>query len=387
MIVRDEATNLPACLASVKPIVDEIVVVDTGSTDQTVAIAQQLGAIVKPFVWCNDFAAARNESLRQATGDWVLVMDADETLVPEMGQQLRQIMQADDVLAVTLWREEVGTHLPNSLVSRLFRNRADIRFYRPYHELVDDSVQAILRQEPHWRIVELAGVAIRHTGYQVDVIKQRDKGDRARIIMQSYLAAHPADAYIANKLGTLYIEEGDIDQGLTLLEQALHQPDLELPLRYEIHYHLGITYSQLQQLDTAVRHYQKAIELPLSPTLKLGAYVNWGSLLQMQGDLARAKMLYTKLVAIHPQFAAGYLNLGVVLKGLGDLPGAIAAYQAAIQLQPNYAEAHQNLGVVWLKLGQVSDGVAAFGRAITLYEAQGSPEATRLREGLREMGF
>jgi glycosyltransferase involved in cell wall biosynthesis len=68
MIVRDEAANLPACLTSVKDVVDELIVLDTGSTDETVTIAQSFGAQVQHFTWCNDFSAARNESLKYATG-------------------------------------------------------------------------------------------------------------------------------------------------------------------------------------------------------------------------------------------------------------------------------------------------------------------------------
>ena len=75
MIVKNEAANLPRCLASVQGLVDEMVVVDTGSTDDTVAIAESFGARMGHFPWTDDFAAARNESLRLCTGGWVLVLD------------------------------------------------------------------------------------------------------------------------------------------------------------------------------------------------------------------------------------------------------------------------------------------------------------------------
>src|SRR6185369_15137649 len=79
-IVKDETARLAACLESVSGTVDEIVIVDTGSTDDTVELARARGARVVSWAWRDDFAAARNESLRHARGDWVLVLDADERL-------------------------------------------------------------------------------------------------------------------------------------------------------------------------------------------------------------------------------------------------------------------------------------------------------------------
>ncbi|WP_233476275.1 glycosyltransferase family 2 protein [Paenibacillus sonchi] len=80
MIVKDEEALLSRCLESVKGIADEIIIVDTGSTDRTKQIAENYGAKIYDYVWSNDFAAARNESLRHAAGKWILVLDADEYL-------------------------------------------------------------------------------------------------------------------------------------------------------------------------------------------------------------------------------------------------------------------------------------------------------------------
>jgi tetratricopeptide (TPR) repeat protein len=387
MIVRDEEQTLPNCLSSISGVVDEMIVVDTGSCDRTIEIAQNLGAKVFSFSWCNDFSAARNESLKHAEADWILVLDADEVLMPETIPALRQAMQEPDVLVVTLLRQEIGTNRPNSLLSRVFRRHPQITFSRPYHELVDDSVAAILQQEPHWRIVELLGVAIQHTGYQPGTIAQRQKVDRARTTMANYLANHPHDSYICSKLGALYIESGDLRKGLDLLQRGLKSPQVEPPVQSELHYHLGSTYSQLQNFTQAEKHYRLAIAQPISPRLKLGAYNNWGSLLKEQGNFSDAKELFQKAIEIEPTFAMGHLNLGMTLKALGDLGGAIAHYQRAIELNPTYADAYQNLGVVLLKVGNVAGSLEMFRRAIDLHQQQGSPEAARLQQGLKEMGL
>ena len=101
MIVKNEAATLPKCLNSVRKLVDEMVVLDTGSINRTPNIAQQLGAKVHHFKWCNDFSAARNAALKYVTGDWVLVLDADETLTPGIVPQLREAIARDEYLPST----------------------------------------------------------------------------------------------------------------------------------------------------------------------------------------------------------------------------------------------------------------------------------------------
>jgi tetratricopeptide (TPR) repeat protein len=388
MIVKNEAVALPACLRSAAPYVDEIVVVDTGSTDDTVAIAESFQAHVYPFSWNDDFAAARNHALHYATGEWVLVLDADEVLVGEMMPTLLAAMQRPEVLAINLLRHEVGAQQsPYSLISRLFRRRADIRFARPYHELIDDSVLAILRREPEWRVVDVPRVAIAHTGYQAAAIAHRQKGDRAQRIMERYLAQHPEDAYICNKLGALYLDGGDRARAQVLLEQGLAGTGLEPPVLYELHYHLGSLYGEQEEFAQAAEHFQAALAQPILPTVKLGAYLHWGNVALAQGEAIAAADLYTTALEIDPTLAVGHYNLGMALKTIGNLDGAIAHYHQAIALKPDYAEAYQNLGVALLKRGQIAESMAAFQQAIALHRQAQSPEAERLRTGLREMGW
>lgn len=388
IIVKNEETALPRCLASVQSVVDELIVLDTGSTDRTQEIAQSFGARTYSFAWCNDFSAARNESLKYAQGDWVLVLDADEVLVPEVVPALKQAMRSPTHLVVNLVRQEVGAaQSPYSLVSRLFRRHPKIYFARPYHAMIDDSVTQLLQREPQWQVVNLPDVAILHAGYQTAAIAQHNKFARARATMEGFLATHPDDPYVCSKLGALYVEMGDIAQGVTLLERGLAPGTADAPILYELHYHLGIAYTHLQQLHRAEQHYQQAIQQPGLPLLKLGAYNNLGNLLKAKGDLTAAQAAYQTVLEIDPAFAIGHYNLGMALKAMNRLGEAMAHYQQAIQLQPDYAEAHQNLGVVLLKLGKVPASLSAFAQAIQLYEQQGSPEADRLKQGLEAMGF
>ncbi|MDM3844695.1 MAG: tetratricopeptide repeat protein [Aphanizomenon gracile PMC638.10] len=417
MIVKNEETTLPKCLGSVNNFVDEIVVLDTGSTDKTPQVAQQFGAKVHHFPWDNNFSSARNEALKYVTGDWILVLDADETLTDEIIPLLKSVISKEEYLVINLVRQEVGsTQSPYSLVSRLFRHHPNIYFDRPYHALIDDSVTAILTQEPHWQIGYLPGVAILHTGYQKAVINEQNKYAKAAAAMEEFFYSHPNDAYVCSKLGALYMQMGKINGGMELLNRGLNQlignqvneeekplnklkilrpqkvtvdfdEDINYDILYELHYHLGIGYTNLKDLPSAISHYQAAVKLPIYPLLKLGGYNNLGNLLKNIGDLPEARIAYETAIKIDPNFVIGYYNLGMVCKAMGLFSEAIDAYNNAINLNPDYAEAYQNLGVVLLKIGDVENSLEAFEYAICLHELNNPEEAQRLHQGLKEMGL
>lgn len=388
MIVKDEESNLADCLESVREFVDEMVVLDTGSGDRTIEIAQSAGAKVHSFEWCDDFAAARNAALNYIETDWVLVLDADEVLVSGAVPALKVAMQDEHCLVVNLVRQELGANqIPYSLVSRLFRKHPAIHFNRAYHELIDDSVINLISQEPQWKVLELAEIAIRHSGYTADAIAQRQKTDRAQAIMERYLADHADDAYLCNKLGALYLEAGKLEQGRTLLQHGLRTAPLEPALRYELNYHLASSYAESGEFELAAQHFQIAVEQPISAYLKLGTYTNWGNLRMEQGNAVAAAVLFQKVVEIDPALPLGWFNLGTALKDLGNLEDAIACYQQAIQLEPSYAQAHQGLGIAWMKGGRIVESQESFRKAIALYQQQGSPEGDRLQQVLQAMNL
>nr|WP_261789901.1 glycosyltransferase family 2 protein [Synechococcus elongatus] len=224
MIVRDEAELLPRCLASVKDQVDELIVLDTGSRDRTPDIATEAGANLLHTDWADDFSAARNQAIAAATGDWILVLDADEELIPEAWTELRSQLDQPEALAFTVLREETQAgQVPYSRLSRLFRNRPEIRFQRPYHELVDDSLLALQQQDPNWRVTAWPTPVIRHYGYGRDRLQQRGTAERMRRSLETWLADHPEDAYLCSKLGGLLVQEGDLKAAQRWLKQGLKQ--------------------------------------------------------------------------------------------------------------------------------------------------------------------
>jgi tetratricopeptide (TPR) repeat protein len=388
MIVKNEAENLPNCLESVRSLVDEIVILDTGSTDDTIAVAEMFGAKIHRLEWPNDFAIARNHVLQYVTGDWVLVLDADETLRPEIISILKQAIAQETYLVVNLIRHEIGAaQSPYSLVSRLFRRHPAIKFTRPYHAMIDDSVEDLLKVESFWRVVQLEGVAIDHTGYQPNVIAKQDKVAKARLMMESFLAEHPDDPYVCSKLGALYLQLNEPEIGIELLQRGLAAPELDPGTNYELNYHLGAAYAEIPDLSQATHYYQQAMRQAIAPQLKLGAMHNLATLMQQTGELVMAEGLYGQVLQVDPNLVVAHYNLGMTLKQLGRFPEAIARYQQTIALQPDYAPAYQNLGVVLFKIGQVSESLTAFRQAVALYAEQGSAEGENLRSGLRELGI
>ena len=389
MIVKNEESSLPQCLGSIKDVVEEMIILDTGSTDKTMQVAKDFGAQVESFSWRDDFAAARNQALSYAQGEWVLVLDADEVLTQEIIPSIQQAITNPHHLVINLVRQEVGaSQSPYSLISRLFRRHPEIKFTRPYHAIIDDSVAQIQQQERKWKVVNLPSVGILHYGYQPGTIAAKDKANRARKSMERYLTSNPKDPYVCSKLGALYVNIGKLEEGLKLLERGLQYSEKnEAPLLFELNYHLGNVYTRRQNPNQAAIHYQQALQQPILPQLKLGAYNNLGGLLKAAGQLPMAKKAFDQALKIDPNFAIGYYNLGMTLKAMGLFIEAIAAYQKAITLIPDYPWAYQNLGVTLLKIGKVTESLEAFQQAIALHESQNPQEAKRLRQGLQEMGL
>ncbi|MEB3274915.1 MAG: glycosyltransferase [Prochlorothrix sp.] len=392
MIVKDEEAQIERCLDSVMGWVDEAIVVDTGSQDRTVALAQAKGAQVHHYPWPGDFSTARNWALNQVTGDWVLVLDADETFLVEQVQALQQLLTQENILVITLLRQEVGAiQSPYSRISRLFRRHPQVYFSRPYHAMVDDSVLALQAQEPHWRVIAFPDVALQHWGYEPGTIAARAKAERAQIALESHLQEHPGDPYTCAKLGALYGSLGHWSRGQTLLHTGLTQlaqTEQAAEIAYELHYHLGIAASHLGDPDTAVAHYEAALNQEVDDRLKLGACNNLGSLLLNQNQTELAQLVFEQALEWDPDFALGHYNLGLTKRALGDGAGAIAAYQRALKLNPSHASTCQNLGVLLLKRGQIQIGAGLLARAIDLHRAQNNPdEADRLAQTLQELGF
>jgi glycosyltransferase involved in cell wall biosynthesis/Flp pilus assembly protein TadD len=195
MIVKNEEENLGRCLASVRGIADELIVVDTGSTDRTVEVAREHGAQVHHFKWCDDFAAARNVALRHATGDWCLHLDADEWVIEKSPGALHAEL-AGQPDGRYFMRVPVKSLMSGGLgmtvygANRLYRNRPDVHWVRPIHENV-------VRVGPYTPELEVScgSIEVDHDGY-ADPTPERAaaRNRRNTRILRRALRENPDDA-------------------------------------------------------------------------------------------------------------------------------------------------------------------------------------------------
>ncbi len=142
MIVKDEEESLPTCLESIKDYVDEIIIVDTGSTDNTVNIAESYNAKVYHHAWENSFSKARNYSLKYATCDWILIMDADEEIEEKDAYKLRETIRVDDVNLIYMpaySKQKGGMNSSVYLIERVFKNNLDFHYEGIVHNALKYS--------------------------------------------------------------------------------------------------------------------------------------------------------------------------------------------------------------------------------------------------------
>jgi glycosyltransferase involved in cell wall biosynthesis/tetratricopeptide (TPR) repeat protein len=220
LIVKNEEHFLVRCLASVRDLASQIIVVDTGSTDRTIEIAKEHGAEVHHFVWCDDFSAARNAALEHATGDWVLALDADEELLPGHKETLRREMQDASILAYRLPIIDKGCEQEGcSHVPRLFRNAPGLFFVGRVHEQVFSSIQVRCQQ---WGLKNIPGkTALLHHGYTAEMVSDRNKIERNLRLLQLAIEELPGEPNLVMNLGLEMIRSGQFEAGLAQYREAL----------------------------------------------------------------------------------------------------------------------------------------------------------------------
>jgi len=195
MIVRDEEALLPGFLARLRGVWDELVVVDTGSVDRTALLAAEAGATVLHHPWNDDFAAARNASLEAASGDWILVLDADELVSPDLARSIREAaVDAGAGAATVAMRNQMPHgHVRETRLLRMFRRDPAIRFRHAIHEDASEAVRSFLArtglEQRH-----LAGW-VDHLGYVRARAAAKEKKARDVGLLEKALAADPGDLY------------------------------------------------------------------------------------------------------------------------------------------------------------------------------------------------
>lgn len=218
IIAKNEQQNIGKCIASCEHIVDEVIVVDTGSTDYTAKIATSCGAKVIHYTWQYDFGAARNVALDHATREWIIYLDCDERLDFEGGWQLQAMIENSDKEAYTLELNNViGGQTSMACQSlRVLRNRESYRFEGRIHEQIFPSIEKVYGREA----VEVTSIKFYHYGYDNEYISMEDKSKRNLEIFFQY-PEEEKDGFYYYNLANEYCRIQDNKQSIIYYQKSL----------------------------------------------------------------------------------------------------------------------------------------------------------------------
>ncbi|MBC8094792.1 MAG: glycosyltransferase, partial [Akkermansiaceae bacterium] len=228
VITKNEEQFIAQCLKSIQGLASQIVVVDTGSTDRTIEIAKAHGAEVHTMTWGDDFSAARNAALEHATGDWVLMLDADEELPADQHANLKQDVSKAGAIAHRLPLVNQGKDDGRSFVPRLFRNAPGVHFYGRVHEQVFPSLIPFCKS---WGLDTLLGTAqLLHHGYTKEMVKDRNKIERNLRLLTQAIVENPTDANLVMNLGLELVRSDKLAEGLGKYNEAFQLMSAQAPV-------------------------------------------------------------------------------------------------------------------------------------------------------------
>jgi GT2 family glycosyltransferase/Flp pilus assembly protein TadD len=348
MIVKDEEELLPACLAAALGAVDEIVVVDTGSSDRTVEIAESFGAKVVSFPWNGSFADARNVSIEHASGDWIMYLDADEQLAPGSAAQLRALLGRT-------WREafylvetnhtggdEAGTAVAHPAM-RVFRNRPDYRFEGRIHEQKSRLMPTYLPER-----FETTTVRVEHYGYLKSRVVGKDKSRRNLELLVREVEESPSP-FASFNLGSEYQMLSDWERAAGYFDDAWR--DLHREGEWHTAGYAPMLAARAARAHRECGRIERARDLLSEAAALMPDYTDlWFELAlcaQRSGEPAEAERLLCHCLELGdapPRYAAtvgtgSHLAFGVLAElaaARGDEAEAIALYRSGLALQPAF---------------------------------------------------
>ncbi|MEK7774594.1 MAG: tetratricopeptide repeat protein [Candidatus Zixiibacteriota bacterium] len=413
MIVKNEEEMLAGCLESIRDWVDEIIVVDTGSSDRTVAIAESFNAKVFHQPWEGDFSKHRNYSLEQATSEWVFIIDADERFCADDVPVLQRLLidKAHNILSISVYNvhqsgEETTTFLPSV---RFFRQELKLR----YKGIVHNSLEIADLQTVHRGHVRLF-----HYGYDLSPEKMEKKFQRTKALLEQQLADDPNNAYAhfnyaqvlrgdregvrmdyadlvirsaeraveltdpsnrrqrsihlmaLNQLAWTNLYLHDYPAALGYCDRALcRKPDYLDPLLLK-----GHIASRLEKYDDAKRHYFTYLDAQAQydPGKEIdniilhhpdSRYIVWyslGMIAHIEGDNERSKFCFEKVRAQQKNYLNTNSRLGALLMAEGNLAGAEACFHTQLQYDPNSLSAKLGIAYLHLRSGQLDNAQSAY---------------------------
>jgi glycosyltransferase involved in cell wall biosynthesis len=384
MIVKNEETMLTDCLKSVQNVADEIIVVDTGSTDSTIAIAKAAGAIIHHFAWCDDFGAARNESLKHATGDFILVLDADERLAPDAGKIIRDAMKRDDfhlgmlplfnstdanASVSQVLRSKVLAGAP-MLVPRLLRVTPDLAYQGMVHEGIETWIS-----QPGRNIIAVEAKII-HLGYAEEIVNNRNKKERNISLLYKRVELEPDNPVPATYLASELLKVRRLEEAEVMAENAWerYRPHAmksgPKPTFNNLAAVKGCVKLNLGKIEEAIavfdqaeiwganhpnvdllrglaleKHGQSLCVLSERQTMLISALRSYNACIQRHG------IIYTEETLEGATSWVGWTRAGIVLTLLKQYEDATTAFNKAIAFNPDYNPARFGLAEVTIRDG------------------------------------
>ena len=429
MIARDEERFLPECLRRAAPCVDEIVVVDTGSKDRTVAIAESFGAKVVHRAWDEAFSAPRNAGIAASTGDWILVLDADEFLLDGSVEQIAKLTQDPAIAGYHMRFVNVysGGKTAGVMMVRLFRNLPGIAYENVIHEQVTPSLVRI--GAGHGLSLSQCELEVEHYGYSDEVVDSRKKNERNERLFQKQLAKTPGDIYCLYKYGDFLRRlPGREADSRALLEECLRQirlgsPSLprELPYAAEVaalcalesaragetdlalatidealrrflptpnlHYIAANLMLQQGQPDAAIAHFRRCLAyrgqtlvVPVEEGVTSHvSIIGIAQALWQKGDHVRARRLAQRACELAPDYEVGQMALSKMQLAAGDAAAALQTLTNYLQRRPDSAGACQQATLILQRIG-CGDQAKRMGRraADLLHKRGAADEAARM---------
>lgn len=392
MIVKNEEKNLPRCLHSLIPIVDEIVIVDTGSTDLTTQIARLFGAQVISFPWNGNFSDARNASLDAAHGEWVLVMDADEVISPRDHERFRKLAASHprELAAYEIetrnymgkvnlenWRpnegyylfEEAGAGWTPSGKVRLFPRHPEIRFENPIHELVDETIVRL-----GIPILSL-DIPVHHYGY-LDEARQKAKGEHYYELGKRKLEESGGEDFKA--LCELAVQAGGVgkyEEALALWKIIVQRaPDY--PLAF---FNLGYVLLQLGRFAEAATACEKALDLDPEYSEVVS---NFAMCLLCLGDTEKAVNLVAKTLRTNAQSPTLLLMSGTAKLCAGASSEGLAIYEQLTEKRVVFSDFINDVVMKLVEGGQEESALRVLEAAISTHAVNEQTEG--LLKGLAD---
>jgi len=352
MIVKNEEQFLEQCLNSVKDWVDEIIIVDTGSTDHTKEIAAKFTDRLYDFEWSDDFSAARNESLKHATGDWILVLDADETIAETDIQKIKELVKSTPADGYLL------------IQRNYFRSEQDLQYGQKFTGI---SVKATSQDEAGF--VSSANDSYSESRNTIGwistpIVRLFRNVPQVRFsgVVHEDVAPSLTGSIINSNLPLHHFGKLNLSvwKSKSQLYEKLAERKVETEPDYYAYYELGRQYFANQKIALAKEMFLKSI------SLNDAFWVNWfnlGAIQLLENNLDSAQQCLEKAKTLNPNAVQIYANLGVVYAKQKKFQKAIDIFVLGLNLNPNQPGVFKNMSLCYLEMGDKIRAELAFKKA------------------------